>query len=115
MRLGRTRAAAQRLAQQRAALVAQELRNEIVEQLSQPGRGREYRRGNVTHRASAPGDPPAVDTGRLRGSIGVQRIGDGHYRVGTNVDYAPLLEFGRRNQKARPFLRPALEKVRRTR
>lgn len=112
-RAANVRAAAGRLADQRAGLRAQELRTEIVEQLSQPGRGREYRRGNVTHRASAPGDPPAVDTGRLRQSLGVQRIGNGHYRVGTNVEYAPLLEFGTRQMAARPFMRPAAERVRR--
>lgn len=110
-RLSRTRTAAQQLASQRAALKAQELRTEIVTQLSQPGRGREYQRGNVTHRASAPGDSPAVDSGRLRASIGVQKRGEGHYRVGTNVEYAPLLEFGTRKMAPRPFMRPAVEKV----
>lgn len=53
-----------------------------------------------------------VDTGRLRQSIGLQKIGDGHYRVGTNVSYAPYVEFGTRRARAQPFLRPALEAVR---
>lgn len=107
------RAEALRLAQQRAALKAQELRNEVVQLLSQPGTGRRYTRGNRTHTASAPGNAPAVDSGRLRQSIGVQQVAEGHYRVGTNVEYAPYLEYGTRRMAARPFLRPAFEKVKR--
>jgi len=53
-----------------------------------------------------------VDTGRLRQSIGLQKVGDGHYRVGTNVVYAPYVEFGTRRMAAQPFMRPALEAVR---
>lgn len=84
------RAAALRVSRQRAALAAQEVRTEAVQNCP-------------------------VDTGRLRGSIGVQKVGDGHYRVGSNVFYAPLVEFGTRFNRAQPFMRPALEKVRRTR
>lgn len=54
-----------------------------------------------------------VDTGRLRGSIGLQKVGEGHYRVGTNVVYAPFVEFGTRRTRAQPFMRPAVEAVRR--
>lgn len=111
MSFDRARAAALQIANGRAALKAQELRTEIVANLSQPGRGREYQRRTVTHRASAPGDGPAVDTGRLRQSIGVQQLGEGRYRVGTNVQYAPLLEFGTRTTAPRPFMRPAAQKV----
>ncbi len=52
-----------------------------------------------------------VDTGRLRSSItsemgqeGTEIVG----RIGTNVHYAPHLEFGTRYMRACPFLRPAL-------
>lgn len=86
-RLTNGRAQAQRKAEQQAALKAQAIRTEAV--------------------LNAP-----VDTGRLRQSIGVKKIGEGHYRVGTNVEYAPLVEFGTRYTRAQPFLRPALEKVR---
>lgn len=69
---------------------------------------------------SKPGEPPAVDTGRLRSSITheVRVEGDGVIGlVGTNVEYARRLEFGfvgtdklgrNINQPARPFLRPAV-------
>lgn len=35
----------------------------------------------------------AFDTGRLHGSITVEKIPDG-YSVGTNVEYAPYIEYG---------------------
>jgi len=45
-----------------------------------------------------------VDTGRLKGSI--HRLKDGNdYLVGTNVDYAPYIEFGTANTQAQSFLR----------
>ena len=103
-----------------------------------PGTGREYIRGNIVHRASAPGEPPAVDTGRLRASITYNWSGSGRGRapienpagtskpsdgvgepsagrnevvvvVGTNVWYGRDLELGTSKIKPRPFLRPALE------
>jgi HK97 gp10 family phage protein len=76
------------------------------------GGGRSYRRGGVTHVASAPGTAPAVDTGRLRASITHElgRDSRGLYaRIGTNVRYAVYLELGTRRMRPRPFLRPALQ------
>lgn len=46
------------------------IQSEIRKELSKPGSGTQYRRGNKIHTASAPGQPPAVDTGRYRSSIG---------------------------------------------
>lgn len=69
------------------------------------------------HRASAPGDPPTVRTGRLRRGIQMARparrrtetrVG---WRVGINVKYAPYLEFGTSTIKPRPFVAPALAKM----
>lgn len=42
-------------------------------------------------RAAAP-----VDTGRLRNSIAVDSPDNRHREIGTNVDYAPYVEFGTR-------------------
>jgi HK97 gp10 family phage protein len=56
-----------------------------------------------------------VDTGRLRSSIARDLGGDSEgivARVGTNVEYAPHVEFGTSRQQAQPFLRPALDAVR---
>ena len=58
-----------------------------------------------------------VDTGRLRSSIAMEigtDNGDVVVRVGTNVHYAPYLEFGTRRMTARPFMRPALDAIRGT-
>ena len=55
-----------------------------------------------------------VDTGRLRSSIQHQMGEDaqGPYVViGTNVEYAPYVEFGTLHQRARPYLRPALARA----
>ena len=59
--------------------------------------------------ASKPGEVPRVQTGTLRRSITHEMhdtlpIG----RVGTNVIYGKLLEFGTRRMKPRPFMRPSL-------
>ena len=48
-----------------------------------------------------------VDTGRLRASITVKRTPDG-VTVGTNVEYAPYVEYGTRHMAAQPYLRPAV-------
>jgi HK97 gp10 family phage protein len=57
-----------------------------------------------------------VDTGRLRSSITFTLDTDRRglvARVGTNVDYAAHVEFGTRHSRAQPYLRPALDTVRR--
>jgi HK97 gp10 family phage protein len=89
--------------------------NRVRQKLSTPGTGRTYRRASVVHVASAPGKPPAVDTGRLRASYtwrtGVDARGP-YVEIGTNVLYAPFLEFGTRRMAARPHLRPAVNELR---
>ena len=49
-----------------------------------------------------------VDTGNLRGSITVD-INGVEAEVGTNVEYAPFVEYGTRFMDAQPFVQPALE------
>lgn len=52
-----------------------------------------------------------VDTGRLRASIQHVMGEDarGPYAdVGTNVQYAPFVEYGTQRQAAQPYMRPAL-------
>ena len=71
--------------------------------------GRVYRRGGVEHQASAPGEPPASDTGQLVNSIGtVYDTTTLTGRVVAKSKHAPPLEFGTKNMEPRPFLRPAL-------
>jgi len=47
-----------------------------------------------------------VDTGRLRNSISHAAKGNSAY-IGSNVEYAPFVEFGSRRQHAKPYLKPA--------
>lgn len=104
--------------------------------LSQPGKGRVYVRTKLTtdrrgrdavtgkfdgstrvkarrrrfHRASAIGDPPAVDLGALRGSMDFEKVAHARYRLGTANKYAEHLEPPARLN--RPFMRRALDLVR---
>jgi len=91
-----------------------ELRNKTVEVLSGSRSGRTYYVPG-THKAyiaSSPGQPPAQATGRLRQSIMGQVLivmGRQVGKVGTNMDYGPMLEYGTKNMAARPWLRVASE------
>jgi HK97 gp10 family phage protein len=76
--------------------------------LSPPKTGRVYRRGGVEHQASAPGEAPASDTGRLAGSITTEYFPDQlRGRVTARTGYAAYLEFGTQRMEPRPFMRPA--------
>lgn len=56
----------------------------------------------------------AVDTGRLRNSVTHQvDMSENAVYVGTNVEYAPYIEFGTyggKGMKARPYIRPSIER-----
>lgn len=75
--------------------------------LSQPGSGRIYGK----HRASAPGEPPAPDTGQLRAAtqadtqvreFGSDLVG----RIVANKESAHALEVGTERIAPRPFFGP---------
>ena len=87
------------------------------------GSGRKYKRGKKWHAASAPGRPPARDTGVLASSVSYEVIRQGFNiqgRVGpdlgkirmrrqpTEPDYGSYLELGTSRMRARPWLKPAL-------
>lgn len=74
-------------------------------------------KGSGTRR-SAPGESPAVQTGRLWKSLAKDGP-EGAYakaklwrRVGTKVPYGLWLELGTQHMAARPYLRPTLEAAR---
>ena len=48
-----------------------------------------------------------VKTGRLKGSIKVEEINPFYGRIGTNVEYARVVEFGDVGRRPKPYLRPA--------
>ena len=124
------------------------LQNEIVQMLGRPGTGRLYglveggRRRRISagaasnvsaggnlrsagfHRASAPGEPPAADTGNLRKNVTIAKpqavsktdasgksIG---WFFGIGVIYARALEYGfpKRKLAPRPYVAPSIDKVR---
>lgn len=94
---------------------AVEMRADIVKSIqSGPASGRTYRKSNPTrtHTASAPGQPPMTDTGRLANSITFDRLGDLTAVVETKVEYSVHLEYGTSRMAARPFFRPAVERMR---
>jgi HK97 gp10 family phage protein len=75
--------------------------------------GRVYKRRTVTHQASAPGEAPASDTGRLVNSFSSYLDSSALTSFviagrGT-VKYATMLEFGTSRIAPRPFMTPALE------
>ena len=62
------------------------------------------------HRASAPGQAPASDTGNLVSKIIVKQKTKNVVNVESNADYSAFLEYGTSKMEARPFMLPAFEK-----
>lgn len=63
------------------------------------------------HQASAPGEAPASDTGKLVGSIVASNKG-AHVIIEARSAYARMLEYGTRKIAPRPFFMPAIERNR---
>lgn len=71
--------------------------------------GRTYRRRGVTHRASAPGEPFASDTGTALKAIDtLYNTTSLSGTVNFGAAYAAALEFGTERMEPRPVARPAL-------
>lgn len=108
----------------------------VKEQMRAPKHGRTYRRGRITnadsaklpkglkryqtakgdtrvivgyklHRASAPGEAPAVDSGELINSI-QPKVEGARGTIAVGAAYAGILEY----QKDRPVFEPTLERMR---
>ena len=77
-----------------------------------PHTGKLYRRGDVVHRASAPGQAPASDTGALLDSIYHEREGRLTAVAGSRMAYAAYLEFGTTKIDPRPAWVPEVEEER---
>lgn len=74
--------------------------------------GRKYRRRGITHQASAPGEPPASDTGTLVRNRETQLIPERLAgRLKFMAAHAIMLELGTRNMAPRPFARRALRET----
>ena len=70
--------------------------------------GEWYKRGNVWHHASAPGEPPATDTGHLANSISTYSLSREQVAVSVGAEYGVFLEYGTSKMEPRPFMRPAV-------
>ena len=89
---------------------AQMIRSDAIRSIkSHQSSGNTYKRGNVTHTASAPGNPPNQDRGQLARNIRVELHDDLTATVGSYADYSESLEFGTSRMAARPFMTPASE------
>ena len=91
------------------------MRNCAFEVLGHDGSGRVYKNGYV---ASAPGQPPAPDSGSLRRNWNQQKLigGNGggvriHLRLRSQMFYAPFLDLGTRKMAPRPFTKPIEQKA----
>lgn len=104
------RSAVKRGLQQWGYLIVSEAQKSIQ---TGPKTGRVYVRGGLSHQASAPGEPPASDTGRLAASGRYELIGNGNVlQIVFGTDYAFYLEYGTSTMAARPFIRKAVKKTR---
>lgn len=81
------------------------IEKETVRQiLNTPKTGKLYRRRGIVHQASAPGEAPASDTGRLVNSRTIEDYPSDLKGVLTyRTEYAAFLEFGTAKMEARPF------------
>lgn len=74
-----------------------------------PRGGKVYVSKGRTHKASAPGEPPAVDTGSLvQSGVITPNYEDISATVKWTSDHAEPLEFGTDKMEPRPFARPAV-------
>lgn len=79
---------------------------------SPPKTGRIYKRRGVEHQASAPGEAPASDTGRLVNSRTIDLFPeDLRARLTFRTDYAAALEFGTEKMAPRPFAERSLKET----
>lgn len=74
--------------------------------------GRVYQRGKVTHQASAPGEPPATDTGFLVNSIMSDEEKPLCWAVSVGAEYGAYLEYGTSRMGPRPFFVPSFDEER---
>jgi hypothetical protein len=84
----------------RVEQAAKDLAADITKELSKPGHGV----------PSRPGDPPAMQTGKLQKSIKTKRVSPTIVEVYSEVDYAKVLDFGGKDIKKRPFFYALIEK-----
>jgi hypothetical protein len=76
--------------------------------ISSPKSGRVYRRRGRMHKASAPGEFPAKDTGRHVATVNY-KVGAAEVTIGSGMFYARFLRYGTRKMAPRKMSQNALE------
>lgn len=67
---------------------------------------------HFTTSPSAPGEAPGVDSGKLKGGIRARRQAERRWIVASEIaEYGAFLEHGTVRMAARPFFRPACERI----
>lgn len=82
---------------------------DVKKMMAEVKTGKEYKRGSIVHKASAPGEAPAVDTGTLINSIYSEDRGYLSKAIGSRLPYAYFLEFGTFRIAPRKAWLPAVE------
>ena len=88
-------------------------RNKVVTNLSGTRSGHVYKvpdSKNTYYTASAPGEFPAIPTGRLKGSVRILPSG-GDLLIGTDLEYGLALEKKPGNKGGRPWLKRSLDQA----
>lgn len=95
------------------------VQNTAKQSIMKGGTGRIYEKYEPrrSHRASAPNQPPASDTGFLVSNItmdvDVKADGSVVGQIISSAPYSKHLEYGTTNMTERPFMQPALQKNKR--
>ena len=90
------------------ALKALSIQSDAIRGIAKISAGMRTPKGKVV---SKPGDPPNTQTGRLIGSIRVQKDKSANtVAVTSRVKYGVWLEFGTKKMEARPWFTPAVNK-----
>ena len=101
-------------ASQKALIAAADVgRNKTVQNLTGARSGRTYRvpKTKVYYTASAPGEYPAIATGKLRDHIDRKVVNTSEVQVGTTVEYGLMLEKKAANKGGRPWLKRSLDEA----
>jgi len=87
--------------------VGQENIQYVRDLMAEKKHGRIYIIRGIEHQASAPGEAPAIRSGRLARSLFYNVRGHRHVEIGANTRYAGFLEKGTDKMEPRPYLRRA--------
>ncbi|HEX8688314.1 MAG TPA: hypothetical protein VF654_17500 [Pyrinomonadaceae bacterium] len=106
--VARMRAGAARVARKSASNIAADVRTSM----GGHKHGREYTRRGKKHRASAPGEAPAIETpeGGYAQTVRTAKVDELTFAAGTDDPRGPALELGGGRVAARPHFGPAFER-----